>query len=160
MKIWLVIVILFAGFNLSAQTLNLHLKDLDGNNVSIEDFQGEKLTVIDFWATWCKPCIAAIPKINKLSNEFEGSDVVFWGINVDSPRNQAKVKPFSKSLGIDYPVFLDSDQELMNDLNVSVLPTLLIVDRKGKIKYFHEGFQAGDEEMIKEKIQTLLTKIK
>ncbi len=160
MKKWLLIFFLFAGIQLSAQLPNIELKDLNGKYVQLNDLQGEKLTIIDFWATWCKPCLAAIPKISKLSHEFINDGVVFWGINIDSPRNQAKVKPFVRSLNISYPVFLDGDQELMTDLNVSAMPTLLILDSKGKVRYFHEGFQPGDEDVIREKIQNLLTKLK
>ena len=160
MKKWLLILFLFSGVHVFSQNLFAELKNLDGDYVRLNDYQGEKLTVIDFWATWCKPCIAAIPKLSKLSDEFEDDGVVFWGINIDSPRNQAKVKPFVMSLDITYPVFLDGDQELMSDLNVNVVPTLIVLDAKGKIKFFHEGFQVGDEEVIREEIQKLLTKLK
>ncbi len=160
MKKWLLILFLFAGTNVFAQNLNIDLKDLNGKYARLNEHQGEKLTVIDFWATWCKPCIAAIPKISKLSDEFKDDGVVFWGINIDSPRNQAKVKPFVKSMNISYPVFLDGDQELMSDLNVHAVPTLIVLDAKGKVRFFHEGFQPGDEEVIQEEIQNLLTKLK
>lgn len=159
MKNWLLVLLLFAGTSISAQIPSIELKNLDGKYTSLKDFQGDKLTIIDFWATWCKPCIAAMPKISKLSDEFKDDGVIFWGINIDSPRNQAKVKPFVKSLNITYPVFLDGDQELMSDMNVSAMPTLIILDPKGKVRYFHEGFQSGDEEVIREEIQNLLKKL-
>ena len=161
MKKWFFIIfflgILSSGF---AQLPDLELKNLDRQYIRLKDVQGEQLTVIDFWATWCKPCLASIPKINELADEFQNKGVAFWGINVDSPRNQSKVKPFVRSMDIGYPVFLDSDQELMDNLNVSVMPTLLILDHRGKIRFFHEGYQPGDEKIIQEKIQQLLTQVK
>jgi len=161
MKKWLCIIFLLSltqmGFG---QLPNIQLKDLDGQTVILKEQLGEKLTVIDFWATWCKPCVAAIPKLSQLAEEYNAKEVAFWGINIDSPRNRSKVKPFVNSLNISYPVFLDADQELMGDLNVHVMPTLLIVDSNGKVRYFHEGFQAGDEKRIKSEITKLLTSSK
>ncbi len=158
MKRWYLSVLLFgliwSGF---AQLPDLELKNLDQRFVQLKDIQGKQLTVIDFWATWCKPCLSFIPEINQLATEFQAKGVAFWGINIDSPRNQSKVKPFARSMNISYPVFLDGDQELMNILNVSVMPTLLILDKKGKVVFFHEGYQPGDEELIRKKIQQLLT---
>jgi len=146
--------LLSSGF---AQLPDLELKNLDRQYIRLKDVQGKQLTVIDFWATWCKPCLASIPKISELASEFQNKGVAFWGINVDSPRNQSKVKPFVRSMNISYPVILDGDQELMNNLNVSVMPTLLILDHRGKIRFFHEGYQPGDEKIIRQKIQQLLS---
>ena len=161
MKKWFLLIlfmgILSVGF---AQLPDLELKNLDRQYVRLKDVQGEHLTVVDFWATWCKPCLASIPKIDELAREFKSKGVVFWGINVDSPRNESKVKPFVRSMNISYPVFLDGDMELMDNLNVSVMPTLIILDTKGKVHFFHEGYQPGDEKIVREKIQQLLTDAK
>ena len=159
MKKWLLATALLGIVSLAfAQLPDLELRNLDRKYVRLKDVQGKQLTVIDFWATWCKPCLASIPKINQLAKDFQEKGVAFWGINVDSPRNQSKVKPFVKSMNLRYPVFLDGDMELMDNLNVSVMPTLVILDRKGKVQFFHEGYQPGDEKIIREKIQQLLAK--
>lgn len=140
-----------------AQTpYQIELKEINGDYLKLEDLKGNKLTVIDFWATWCKPCVKSIPKLIALSHEYEASDVRFVGINVDSPRNSAKVRPFAKSLGIDYPTLLDPNQELYSELLVAVLPTLFILDSNGKVLYTHEGYVSGDEKLIKEEIESLL----
>jgi cytochrome c biogenesis protein CcmG, thiol:disulfide interchange protein DsbE len=159
-KIYYLFVIAFSGLLSAgyAQLPDLDLKNLDQQYVNLQEIQGESLTIVDFWATWCKPCVASIPKINQLAEEFKTQGVAFWGINVDSPRNLSKVKPFVTSLNIRYPVFLDTDQKLMNSLNVSIMPTLLILDKAGKIRFFHEGFQPGDEKVISEEIKKLLKK--
>lgn len=161
MKKWFLLLFILGSLSSGfAQVPDLELKNLDRQYVRLKNFQGKQLTVIDFWATWCKPCLASIPKINELSKEFQSKGVAFWGINVDSPRNESKVKPFVRSMNISYPVFLDGDMELMDNLNVTVMPTLLILDQKGKVRFFHEGYQPGDETTIREKIQQLLTEVK
>ena len=151
------ILIVFTTFA-NAQIPDIEARDLNQKLVSLSQLQGEKVTVIDFWATWCKPCVSAIPKLNLIYEKFEGNGVQFIGINVDGPRNQSKVKPFSKSMGINYPVLLDPDHDLVDDFNVNAFPTLLIFNNRGQKVFTHEGFSPGDEQIIQQKIEELLAK--
>lgn len=147
------------SFSVKAQIPDIQLKSATENKwINLSDLQGEKLTVVDFWATWCKPCVAALPKLNALSKEFETSAVQFIGINVDGPRNRSKVLPFIKTQNLSYPILLDPDSKLMNELNAHSLPTLIIFNNKGKIVYTHEGFSNGEEIEIRDKIKELLKK--
>lgn len=154
---------LFAIFLCMAQLIeaqqtvpNFRLKNLENETVRFEKLKGEKLTVIDFWATWCKPCIKSIPKLVALNDIFEEKGVQFIGISVDGPRNQAKVKPFARSKGIDYPVLLDINKEVMSRLRVQVVPTLLIVNSEKEIVHYIEGYQPGEEKIIRKKISEQL----
>lgn len=158
MKWYLILTFMFATSGLNAQSLNFEAKDLNNNWISLQSLSGEKFTVIDFWATWCKPCVNALPKINNLYLQFKDQGISFIGVCVDGPRNQAKVKPFTQSLGIQYPIVLDAEQDFMDDLNASVMPTLIILNSQGKEVYRHEGFQVGDEKVLAEKMNSLLTK--
>ncbi len=135
---------------------HISLPDMDGNSVSLNSQMGDKLTVLDFWATWCKPCINSIPELVKLSERFYEQGVRFVGINADSPRNRAKIKPFSATIGITYPVLLDSDQLLQSGFMIEGFPTLVILNRNGKVLFTHLGFINGDEKIIGEKIEKLL----
>ena len=128
------------------------IKNTENRVVHYTELRGEKLTVIDFWATWCQPCIRSLPKLLELSKEYSGEGVNFIGISIDGPRNHSKVKPFTSSLGISYPILMDSNGELMGDLNITSVPTLLVVDRNDRIVYMHEGFTAGDEYTIREEL--------
>lgn len=146
--IYLVFVFCFIN-QIQAQTVkNFNLKDTQNTNRSYEELKGEKLTVIDFWATWCKPCLKAIPELNTIFNQYKDKGVSFIGINCDGPRSVAKVGPMSKSLQIEYPVLLDIDSTVKTQLNLSAFPTLIIVNSKGKIVWLHEGFVSGDEKEI------------
>ena len=145
---------LLTGFQ--GRVYDFSLKDVNRKTVYLSDIKGENLTVIDFWATWCQPCIRSLPKLVEMSSDLELKGVQFVGISVDSPRNTAKVKPFASSMGITYPVLLDPSGELMGELNVMAVPTLIIVDRDLNIVYTHEGFNAGDELEIREEIEKYL----
>lgn len=157
MRFLLITLILSFGLNSAPNKVgNFRLKNLDNRMTSYKELKGEELTIIDFWATWCKPCIKSIPKLVEMSNEFKSEGVNFIGISVDGPRNLAKVKPFARSLGVDYPVLHDINSEVMGKLGVRAVPTLLIVNSEDEIIYFHEGYKPGEERMIEEEIRKLL----
>lgn len=144
----------FLGLN--AQNIDMEVKTTENEWVNLQDLQGEKVTVLDFWATWCKPCLNAMPKINEIYNGFKDKGVNIIGVSVDSPRNHAKVKPLIYSLGLNYPVVFDMDEDLTTEMNVVALPTLCILNKEGKLVYVHEGFTPGDEAKIKDEIEKLL----
>ena len=148
---------LFASFGLTAQTVsNFEFKNIENKTQTYNELKGEKLTLIDFWATWCKPCNKAIPELNKIYSLYKDKGVEIIGINCDGPRSVSKVGPLSKSLKIQYPVLIDINSELKTELNIIVLPTLVMVNTKGKIVWIHEGFVSGDEETIIAEIEKQL----
>jgi thiol-disulfide isomerase/thioredoxin len=155
MKLFIALLILLTGVVENPTVTNFRLKNLDNRTVSFNSLKGEKFTVIDFWATWCKPCVKSIPKLVEMSEDFEDEGVQFIGISIDGPRNLAKVKPFVRSLGVTYPVLLDVNSEVMAKLSVRAVPTLLIVNEDNEIVYFHEGYKPGEEDEIREEIQRL-----
>jgi thiol-disulfide isomerase/thioredoxin len=150
-------VALFSGLGLTAQTVaNFEFKNIENKSQSYNELKGEKLTLIDFWATWCKPCNQAIPELNKIYSSYKDKGVEIIGINCDGPRSISKVGPLSKSLKIQYPVLIDINSELKNELNIIGLPTLVMVNTKGKIVWIHEGFVSGDEKIIIAEIEKQL----
>jgi thiol-disulfide isomerase/thioredoxin len=148
---------IFSYISLSAQNVkNFELKDIENNTRNYIELKGEKLTLIDFWATWCKPCNKAIPELNIIYDLFKTKGVEIIGINCDGPRSVSKVAPFSKSLKIKYPVLIDINSEIKTELNIMAFPTLLIVDANDKVVWTHEGFVSGDTQIIIEEIEKLL----
>jgi cytochrome c biogenesis protein CcmG/thiol:disulfide interchange protein DsbE len=136
--------------------VSFSLKNLENKQSSYTELKGKKLTIIDFWATWCKPCLKSIPKLKKLYEKYKEQGVQFIGISIDSPRNLSKVKPLTKSLGISYPILLDLNSELATKMQVSVVPTLLIINEKDEIVIVHQGYRPGDEKVLEEEIAELL----
>ena len=152
-------IVAIIGISSAADIYDFKLKDIDNKRISWSQVKGEQVTVIDFWATWCKPCIQSIPKLISIYDDFSDQGVVVLGINVDNPGNSAKVKPFVHNMGISYPVLLDVNSEVMASLNVSLLPTLLLVNVKDQVVYRHQGYRSGDEKIIREEIEKLLGKV-
>lgn len=156
-RITLTLGILLAFNSVYSQDIDFYLPDVNNEEQSFSDLKGNKLTVIDFWATWCKPCGQLLPKLNDIYQKYSG-DINIIAVSIDGPRSMIKVKPFVSSLGIDFPVLLDPDQELSGELNINSIPALVMVNDKNEIVWSHEGYSLGDERKIEEKIELYLTK--
>ncbi|MBU8920483.1 MAG: TlpA family protein disulfide reductase [Bacteroidales bacterium] len=141
----------------AAGSLEFKLKDLKNHSRSYSELKGNKLTVIDFWATWCKPCGRSIPKLVQLNDKYKEKGVAFIGISIDGPRNLSKVRPYARSKKIDFTVLLDVNGDVMGRMNVKVVPTLIIVDGDDEVVYFHQGYRSGDHKVIEEEIVKLLS---
>lgn len=161
MKVSIKIVLLLVGLSItttiSGQTLEyFSLEDLDGEWKTLDDLKGSKVTVIDFWATWCSPCIKAMPKLNNLYEQLAGEGLAVVGISCDGPRSVGLVDPMINSMSITYPILKDIDCELKNAHGFQAYPTLLILDENDEIVFVHEGFRTGDEKEIEQHIRTML----
>ena len=146
-------IFLFPFLSYNQQFPDFYIKNIDNQNIKIIEIKGSTLTILDFWATLCKPCVNSIPKLQAISEKYKEKGVQFIGVNLDSPRKMAKVKPFSNSIGINYPVIFDSNQELTNEYSITAIPTLIILDSNGNVLYTHEGFAIGDEKEIEKLLQ-------
>ena len=135
---------------------NFKLKDVKNKWQELDKLKGEKLTVIDFWATWCKPCVNAIPELVKISDKYKNKGVAFISINVDGNRGRQKIRPMAWSLGINFPVLLDTNGRVQKKLGISAVPSLLIIDAEGRLLVFHKGYRSGDEIVIEKEIKDYL----
>jgi len=155
----LILTLVCSFFVVQAQKVsNFKLEDTESNPREYELLKGEKLTIIDFWATWCKPCVKAIPELVKIQEEYKNKGVRMIGISCDGPRSVSKVGPLTSTLKVNYPILIDFNNDLMREYNILSLPSLMIVNAENKIVYFHEGFNSGDEEELRKKIEQLLLK--
>jgi thiol-disulfide isomerase/thioredoxin len=134
----------------------LRLPDLDGRSVELSSYLGKGPLVLDFWATWCKPCLAALPELERLHRDLGPRGLQVVGINQDGQRNAAKVKPFLRTRGLRFPQLLDLNREAQSRLNVAVLPTTILLDRDGRVVHVGAGFRPGETAVLREKIEALL----
>jgi thiol-disulfide isomerase/thioredoxin len=121
---------------------DFRLKTTDGRVLGPKDFPG-KVVVVDFWATWCQPCRLQAEILEPLSRQLAGSDVQFLAAN--SGEGETLVRNFLKNTPFSYPVLLDPESALSNRLGIDALPTLMVVDKKGKVSYFEAGLTDGDK---------------
>ena len=154
-KVTLVFIISMSFLYVSeAQVIDdFSLDNLDNELVSLEELKGKQLTAIDFWATWCKPCTKAMPKLNELYNEFKDEGLSVIGISCDGPRSIGQVPAVASNLAIDYPILTDIDCEVMNTYQYQAFPTFILLNSDNEVVYVHEGFRSGDEDAIKHEIE-------
>jgi thiol-disulfide isomerase/thioredoxin len=126
---------------------------LGGESVSAESLRG-KVVLIDFWATWCKPCRQSFPKLERLSKRHADAGLVVVAVAMQA--DDKPVKSFLKSTGASFAVGLDADEKLSELLSVNAMPTEILVDRSGVVRYRHEGLQPGELDAIVAEVETLL----
>lgn len=149
----ILLICLLGTISVSAQVIDdFTLENLDNELVSLDELKGDQLTIIDFWATWCKPCTKAMPKLNDLHNKYASQGLNIIGISCDGPRSIAQVQPLTSSMGIDYPILTDIDCEVMATYQYQAFPTLILLNSDNEVVYMHEGYTAGDEKEIEAEI--------
>jgi cytochrome c biogenesis protein CcmG/thiol:disulfide interchange protein DsbE len=131
------------------------IKTLDGKSVKLDQaVKKGKITVLNFWATWCNPCKKELDTIKELYPEWqEKYDVEFIAISIDNAGNLRKVKPMVAQKGWKYTVYTDEQGDLMRSLNFQTIPQTFLLDRDKKIIYSHNGYVAGDEEDLEAAIK-------
>jgi len=130
----------------------IKLKDIDGNIVSKDDFAGQ-VTIINFWATWCPPCIEEIPSLNRLNKKLSGSS--FELISINYAEDNKTIAEFMKSVNVEFPVLLDKNGEFAKQWNVISYPSTFIIDSKGVIQYGVNAAIEWDDPEVIQKLKAL-----
>ncbi|UCB51733.1 MAG: TlpA family protein disulfide reductase [Candidatus Zixiibacteriota bacterium] len=137
---------------------DFNLPDLEGKTHGLKDYRGE-VVVLNFWATWCPPCLEETPKLNDLHSRYKDSGVHVIGIALDKDSLEI-VGPFVKKYDISYAI-LRGDREIFATLSAGSsgkdfqgVPTTLIIDRKGKIRERFDG--SFESEQLEESLRSLL----
>lgn len=133
---------------------DFELQDLSGATVSAADFDG-KILLVNFWATWCKPCTEEMPMLARLQQRYSARGVQIVGIALDDP---AKAREFAVDLAINYPILVGSVETVLAvrqyGNRAGMLPYSVLVDADGMISWAHLGALDADE--LETQIKTLL----
>ncbi|PKM44421.1 MAG: TlpA family protein disulfide reductase [Gammaproteobacteria bacterium HGW-Gammaproteobacteria-1] len=129
------------------------LKSAAGSNVRLSEMRGQ-VVMINFWASWCGPCRQEMPLLEKLQQRYARLGFVMLGVNVEE-QSQAAQK-FLKDVPVSFPILWDTSNSVSRLYAVKAMPTSVIVDRDGKVRYIHPGYKAGDENTYSDTVRALL----
>jgi peroxiredoxin len=139
---------------------NVKVKDLKGSKKSTSNFTNDgKPIVVNFWATWCKPCLLELNNIHELYPKWQKeTGVKIIAVSIDDTRNSSKVAPFVKGRNWTYDIYLDENSDLRRALNVNNPPHTFLLNGDGEIVWEHNGYAPGDEKELYEEIKKLVKK--
>jgi peroxiredoxin len=129
------------------------LHSVGGSNLRLKEQRGQ-VVLLNFWATWCGPCREEMPHLNRLYEKYRSSGFLLLGVNVDEDaRNAAGT---SSKMGLQFPVLLDTDKKVSRLYELSTMPSTVLIDRDGRVRYVHLGYKVGYEETYEKQIRELL----
>ncbi|MDQ6627761.1 MAG: TlpA family protein disulfide reductase [Pseudomonadota bacterium] len=137
----------------SATAPDFTLRTMTGPNLRLGEQRG-RVVMVNFWATWCGPCREEMPQLNRLYERYKAAGFVLLGVNVDE--DSRKAAEVAAKLGVTFPVLLDSDKIVSKLYDLNTMPSTVIIDREGKVRYVHRGYLAGTENDYEKQIRELL----
>jgi len=112
------------------------------------------VVLINFWASWCGPCREEMPLLNALHAKYEPLGFTVLGVNVEEEVRNAR--GFLKNFPVDFPVLLDNENKVSKLYDVIAMPTTVVVDRDGNMRYLHRGYKPGDEKTYRKIVKKLV----
>lgn len=132
-------------------------RDVEGNTVRLSTYLERQVILLNFFATWCEPCVAEFPHLRKLVAANRASGLIVLGIAMDGPESVASVGPFARRNQLNFPVLLDEDSQVAATYNPKKsAPLSVLIDRRGRIVSIREGYNPGDEVDLTQEIAKML----
>ncbi len=129
------------------------LSTLSGRTASLSQYKGQ-VVMLNFWATWCGPCQQEMPLLDQMYKTYKPAGFTLLGISVDT--DKAAVQALLARRPVSFTVLLDPKNKVSGEYRVEEMPSTIIIDRKGDIRYVHRGYKPGDENEYQDRIRQLI----
>ena len=129
------------------------LATLEGQPGALSQYKGQ-VVMVNFWATWCGPCQQEMPLLDQMYKKYKPAGFTLIGVNVD--KEAPPVKELLARKPVSFPVLLDPANQVSKAYHVDEMPSSVIIDRKGDIRYIHRGYRPGDENEYQDRIRQLI----
>ncbi len=129
------------------------LTALSGQQSTLSQYKGQVI-MVNFWATWCGPCQQEMPLLEQMYKKYKPAGFTLIGVNVD--KEAPAVKELLARKPVSFPVLLDPANQVSKAYHVDEMPSSVIIDRKGEIRYIHRGYRPGDENEYQDRIRQLI----
>jgi peroxiredoxin len=124
-----------------------------GGRLDLAEYRG-KVVWLDFWASWCPPCLTSLPELEKLRKQMPAKDFQILAVNLD--KDPGKALSFLKKNPVGYPSASDPEGSLPEKFGLQTMPTSYLIDRDGTIRLVHEGYRSGDIDTIRREVRKLV----
>lgn len=128
------------------------LTDANGQSVTLSDLRGQVI-MINFWASWCGPCRQEMPLLEQIHQRYEPLGFTLLGVNVE--KNPADGQAFLKERPVSFPVLYDPENDISKLYDVVAMPSTVLIDRQGNVRYLHHGYKPGYENDYQDQIRAL-----
>jgi peroxiredoxin len=136
---------------------DFELPSLDGGSVRLHDHLGKDVVLLDFWATFCQPCLVAMPELERLHDKYASQGFLVLGISIDEAAAQGRVRGEVAKLGVSFPILLDQETRVVAMYNPrATAPYSVLIGREGRVVGRREGYLRGDERKLEQEILTAL----
>jgi len=129
------------------------LRTLQGANLRLKEQRGQ-VVMVNFWATWCGPCREEMPHLNRLYEKYRSSGFVVLAVNIDDDSRNATT--MASKLGLKFPVLFDAEKSVSKLYDLKAMPSTVLIDRDGRVRYLHRGYLSGYETTYDRQIRELL----
>ena len=137
----------------NAPATEFSLSSLAGQPVSLSQYKGN-VVLVNFWATWCGPCQQEMPLLDQMYKKYKPAGFTLLGVNVD--KEAPAVKELLARKPVSFPVLLDPENSVSRAYHVADMPSSVIIDRKGIVRYVQRGYRPGDENEYQDRIRQLM----
>jgi len=129
------------------------LKTSSGENTRLSEHRGE-VVMINFWASWCAPCRQEMPLLEELYNQYQPLGFTILGVNVE--QDSSKALAMLEDIPVSFPTLLDTQSTVSKLYDVVAMPTSILIDRDGNMRYLHHGYKPGYEEQYQQQVRELI----
>ncbi len=146
-----------ASANAAARPPDFELPRLDGGTERLSEHFGKDVVLVDFWATFCKPCLRAMPELDALYRARKQRGFVVLGVSIDGPGSSADVQAAVARLGVSFPILLDQESRAVALYNPRAsAPFSVLISRDGRVLAQREGYTTGSHEALERDVDAAL----
>lgn len=124
-----------------------------GSPLKLSQYRG-KVVMLNFWASWCHPCRQEMPLMDQIYKKYAPAGFVLLGVNIDTDSTDAQ--KFLTQVPVSFPIAYDRENKVAKTYNVATMPSTFFIDRKGKLRQLHRGYNPGDENEYLQEIRALI----
>lgn len=138
---------------ISSPAPDFTLRSVGGPNLRLQEQRGQ-VVMLNFWASWCGPCRQEMPRLNRLYEKYRSAGFQLFGVNVDEDVHNAT--GVTSSMNLQFPILLDTEKRVSRLYDLSTMPSTVLIDRDGRVRFVHLGYKEGYEKAYEDQIRELL----